>query len=228
MLKIIKHIFLIFILIMPLFVFSQYSVLPISTQKEINRLNEIINKSLRKYKAFSNKDTTVQLFTFFQFRIMDTISKNELVDGSFLQKLNPLYVCYRKGRSYPPKKYTDSLLSATTFIYSSEKKVTAIFKDHRTHKPKCSFVSIEDKNFGRPPYYDALVKHIWDKKNILVFFGVDILRDISTFFIVNEQLEILVFYENRKNGNYKVVPIREYLDEIGIDYLNARGGRIRN
>jgi hypothetical protein len=157
---------------------------------------------------------------------MDTISKNELVDGSFLQKLNPTYVAYRKGRGYPPRKYTDSLLFATTFIYSSEKKVTAIFKDHRTHRPKCSFVSIKDKNYIRPPYYDALVKHIWDKKNLLVF-QIHI-GDGSTYFLVNEQSVISVFYEDGKDGNIKVVSVKEYLDEIGIDYINARGTRIRN
>jgi len=208
--KIVKHIFLIFILILPLFVFSQYSVLPISTQKEINRLNEIINKSLRKHKTFSSSDTAVQLFTFFRFRIMDTISKNELVDGSFLQKLNPTYVAYRKGRGYLPKKYTDSLLSATTFIYSSEKKVIAIFTNHCTHRPKCSFVSIEDKNYIRPSYYDALVKHIWSQKNLLVF-NMHI-ANICTYFIVNEQLEISVFLEE-SDGQYNVLSIKEFVEK---------------
>jgi len=230
MLKIIKTALLLFMLLWQINVFSQYSRLPTSIQKEINRLNEKINQSLSRYSAYSLEDTTVQLFTFFEFRIKDSISKNELINGSFLQKLNPIYFGYRKGRCrhYPFEKYIDSLLDAKTFIYSSEEKIIAMFNYHRKGKRRYYFTSIDNENFiySRPPCFDALVEYIWNKKNLLVFW-MHIGDGICTHFIVNEQSEVSVFYEDRKNGNYKVVPVSEYLDEIGIDYLNARGGRIK-
>jgi len=211
--------------------FSQYSALPESIQREINRLNEIINKSLKEYDAYSIEDTTVQLFTFFEFRIMDSISKNELIDGTFLKKLNPIYIFSRKGgcRRYSSKENKDSLLHTNTFIYSSKEKAIAWFGYYHKCKRKCYFISIDNvyKIYSRPQCFDALVEHIWNKKNLLVF-RLDIGDGICTHFIVNEQSEVLIFYEDRIDGNYKVVTVSEYLDEIGIDYLNARGGRIRN
>ena len=150
-----------------------------------------------------------------------------LVDGSFLQKLKPIYHYYSKGCRYPTKKITDSLLLAETFIYSSEKKVIAMFKYHRMCRKKYYFAGMENKWYSRPMCFDALVKYIWDKKNLLVF-KIMLMENNCTYFIINEQLEIAVFYEDKRNGNYYVVPVSEYLDKVGIDYLNARGARIKN
>jgi len=216
--KIIKLSLLLFLLLWQFNAFSQYSGLPTSTQNKINRLNNKINRSFRKFNAFSQKDTSAQPFIFFQFGTMVAISKEELVDGSFLRrfKSSSYYYYDRNGKR---KKYPYSFFNVfDAFIYSSKEKVIATFFDRR-------FESIKDENYQRLPCFDALVEHIWYQKNLLVF-NMHI-ANVCTYFIVDEQSEISVFYEDRKDGIFKVVSVSEYLDAVGIDYLNARGARIR-
>jgi len=74
-----KHIFLIFLLVLPLFAFSQYSVLPTPILKEVNKLNEKIKKSLKNYNTNSSEDTTLLSFSVYYFCFIDSISKSELV-----------------------------------------------------------------------------------------------------------------------------------------------------
>ena len=232
MLKTIKHILLIFILILPLHVFSQYSFLSTATQKEVHRLNEIINKALKKYKTYSIEDTTTQLFILYNFRIMDSISKNELLDGSFLQKLMPINLCYRKYRynpTDPNPKCKDTLLYATTFIYYSDEKEIASFSYH-----KKVFVRYKNENYYRPHIYDEVVKLLWNKKNLFIFDGTPILGDCNTYFIVNEQLEIFVLFNefdvpckmsrsNEPDGHFNVLPIKEFIDQYWDRFLKRNG-----
>jgi len=218
-----KTVFLTSLLTLPLLVFSQYSNLPTSTQNKIHRLNNKIDRSFRKFNAISKKDTTVKSFVFFYFNTMDTISKEELVDGSFLRRFKHSYYYY-DDRNGKRKKYPYSYFCVfQEFIYSSKEKVIATTWDKR-------FVSTRNEHFHRLPCFDVLVEHIWNQKNLLVF-NMHIANSICTYFIVNEQSEISVFYEERINGlpsgNYKVASMSEYLDDIGIDYLNARGARIK-
>jgi len=207
------------LLILPIQAFSQYSLLPASTQKEIDRLNEKINKALKKYKTYSIEDTTAQLFIFYEFRIMDSISKNELLDGSFLQKLKPAFLCYPKGRYHPPKECKDTLLSANISIYYSDEKEIALFSYHKKR-----FVRYKNENYIRPHIYDELVKHFWNKKNLFIFSGVQILGDINTYFIVNKQLEVFVLFKetdgpckmfpiDEPDRDFKVLPIKEFIDK---------------
>ena len=222
-------------MILPLHVFSQYSFLSTATQKEVHRLNEIINKALKKYKTYSIEDTTTQLFILYNFRIMDSISKNELLDGSFLQKLIPVYIGYIKGRHNPTdpnQKYKDTLLSSTTFIYYSEKKDFALFRDYTYYKR--IFVRYKNENYYRPHVFDEVVKRLWNKKNLFIFDGTPILGDCNTYFIVNEQLEIFVLFNefdvpckmsrsNEPDGHFKVLPIKEFIDKHWDRFLKRNG-----
>jgi hypothetical protein len=90
MLKIIKHILLIFTLILSFPAFSQNPALQIIDQKDINKLNEQLQKSLKKCKCCLGKDTN-RMFTFFRLFSKSTIFKEEFIDGSFLQKLTPKF-----------------------------------------------------------------------------------------------------------------------------------------
>ena len=229
---------MIFILILPFFAFSQYALLPESTQKEVHKLNEIINKALKKYKTYSIEDTTAQLFIFYRFRIMDSISKNELLDGSFLQKLIPTYTLSRprrpKGRRFPVKEYKDTLLSATISIYYSDEKEIALLNLFNYRK---GFVRYKNENYYRPQIYDELVKHFWNKKNLFIFSGTPILGDCNTYFIVDEQLEVFVLFneldgvckmfpKDKPDENFKVLPIHEFIDKYWNRFSKKNGNRL--
>lgn len=216
--KIRKIVLLLFMLIMPLLAFSQYAFLHANTQKEIDRLNEKINKALKKYKTYSIEDTTTQLFIYYHFRIKDPISKNELATGSFLQKLDPVYLSYPKSK-FPAKKYKDSLLLATISIYSIKEKEIALFN----YQDKV-FIRYKDENYHRPQCYDAFVKHFWGKKNLLVFFGFDVLGDVDSFYFVNEQSEVFVFF-NDDDNSYKTLPVKEFIDKFWDRFSKRDRGR---
>ena len=84
MIKINKITLLLLLLFFQMQVFSQYFDLHIQNQKDYTVL---IKKIQRKYKCsqwFSKKDTALKLIAIFNLRALDSISKEEFIDGSFL------------------------------------------------------------------------------------------------------------------------------------------------
>jgi hypothetical protein len=118
--KLNKIILLLFILLWKINVFSQFSDLPIQNQKGYKLLDEEIQKSFRNSKSFSYKDTSLRLFMVFNLHTIDTITKEEYTDGSFLKKLKYEYVYdnKNKNKSYDPPK--DSIVYAGITVYSSK------------------------------------------------------------------------------------------------------------
>lgn len=241
--KLFTTVLLVLMLVLPLFAFSQNPALQTIHQNDIDVLNCKMQKSLKKCKCYSKKDS-VQLFTFFSFLTMDTISKEEYEDGSFLQKLTPIFGYqydirldhidtiskeFEDGyviRNIKDNKYyyfskskKDSLLSAYHFIFSKKRNIIATFSGHDNR-----FIC---RKKGKESYYTKLytelIKSIWDKENLFVFQMIE-KRSGHYFFIVNEQLEISVFHYDFNDENYKILPIKEFIDKNWEKFYKANSG----
>jgi hypothetical protein len=182
-------------LALPLHLFSQYLDLPIINQKGINRVNKKVNKSFNKFKRLATEDS-LKLITFYQLNTWDTISSEEFGNGYFLKKLSHFYCQYRSKKK--------PWLCVDSYICSSDKKVIAIFDNI-----DCCFEYLGIL-YALPSFYD-FIEYIWDKPNHFVFRMASI-TNFSTFFMVNEQFEISVFYEE-SNRRYNVLPLKEYVDQ---------------
>jgi len=208
-------------LVLPLFAFPQNPALQTLNQNDINVLNYKMQKSLKKCKCYSKKDS-VQLFTFFTLFAMDTISKEEYEDGSFLSKLTHKYGYFYKNNpniSYSDYHKKDSLIAAYHFIFSKKRNIIATFSGHDNRficrkKGKESFYT---------KLYTELIKSIWDMENLFVFQMIE-KRSGHYFFIVNEQLEISVFHYDSNNKNYKILPIKEFIDKNWEKFYKANSG----
>jgi len=240
-----------FFLTIPLLVFSQYSDLPIKNQKNIEVLNNELQRKLEKYKGYSNKDS-VKLFTFFELRPTDSIFKEDFLDGTFLKKLKHdlahygyeiftpdslqwFWKEYHKlpramGDSLYRKYHTffipinrDTLLKAHSFIYSKKKKDMAhydYFKRRFLNTRKALKKEFTHRSVtNRFPYFEELMKYVWDKESLFVFRMM--VKKTDTFFIINEQLEFFVFFQEhdgdynflKPDGHYVVLPIKEFIDK---------------
>jgi len=217
MLKIIKHILLIFTLILPLLTFSQNPALQILNQKEIDVLNQQLQKSLKKCHCFSKKDS-VRLFTFFTLFAVDTISKEEYEAGSFLSKLTHQYGYLYNN--HPNISEKDSIISAYHFTFSKKRGIMATFSDH-DNRFICRIKGAPESYYTK--LYTELIKRIWDKENLFVFQMIE-KKSGSYFFIVNEQFEISVFYYDSNDENYTMLSIKEFIDRNWEKFDKASSG----
>jgi len=208
----------ILIVVLPLLVFSQNPTLQILNQKEIDVLNEQLQKSLKKCKCYSKKDT-IQMFTVFRLFSKDTISKEEFIDGSFLRRLTHEFWFYYKNQpniSYSNYHKKDSTLFASHFIFSSKGKLIATSPEYirrsnyRYLVPNLSRRFICSKKQDTS-HFAELLKYVWGKEDVFIFRINEYVHPFYPYFIVNEQLEINVFYKTNSN-NYEIVPIKEFID----------------
>jgi hypothetical protein len=59
-------------------------------------------------------------------------------------------------------------------------------------------------------YSNEFRNYIWNKGNLFIFQLEK--KRYDTFFIINEQLEIFVFFQE-SDGHYNVLPIKEFIDK---------------
>lgn len=88
------------------------------------------------------------------------------------------------------------------------------------------------------------MKHFWNQKNLFIFSGTPILIDPNTYFIVNEQSEIFVLFNeidgpcewyrsDYPDGHYKVLPIKEFIDKywdrfprkMGVGFMSTSNSK---
>jgi hypothetical protein len=239
MLKINKIALLLFMLIGQINVFPQFYDLHIQNQKDYKILNRKVQRSFKCSRLFSRKDTTLKLFVTFRLHTTGTISKEEYTDGSFLEKLTYYYRDYNdKNKDYfiEPKR-----MVAGNFSVVSKEKAVAIF-----YYPYGRFVS--DKKFyelelkgsngnnsyaeycenrknqsSKFPHSKELLNYIWDKGNLFIFRMEE--KHYDTYFIINEQLEIFVFFKE-SDEQYKVLPIKEFIDKYWDRFFKEKGGML--
>jgi hypothetical protein len=232
--KLQKIVFLILLFVLPLFVFSQKSALQILNHKEIDVLNEQLQKSLKKCKCYSRKDS-IQLFTFFTLFLKDTISKEEFINGSFLQNLKHDYWHYYKNHpniAWSNFHKKDSIIYAFHFISSGEKYIAG-FAEYTRRVNSRFIVPNQSRRFiCNPKRYvnkryvaEELLKYIWDKENLFIFKIKEYEYPYCPYFIVTEQLEINVFYKKDIN-NYEIVPIKEFMDRNWDEFSKHKGAKL--
>jgi len=217
-------------------VFAQFADLPIQEYKRYYKGNIILNykvlerKIQRAYKhssLFSSKDTTLKLLVYFRLYTNDPISKEEYLDGTFLKKLHYSNIRYRgKIRRWTIPK---SIVRGEIYVYSKE-EVVAFFSysykrfispqefyeiHKKTINPAFNINSYEEwieyrKNSWWNNTFVNLVNYIWDKGKLFIFQLAGI--GIDTYFIINEQLEISVFFEE-SDEQYNVLPIKEFVEK---------------
>jgi hypothetical protein len=237
--KINKIAFFLLLLFLQIQIFSQFADLPIQNQKDYKLLNEEIQKVFKNSKCFSYMDTTLRLFTVFNLRTTDTITKEEYIDGSFLKKLRYYYFYDYKNRnkSFTPPK--DSIVVAYIAVYATDKHFIANFsydykrffnrrksKEYDKYdiilwkklcaksREECEEISIYNttSSFG---FYHEWRKYMWDKGNFFIFRVPE--KKHNVYFIINEQLEIFVFY-----GSYEF-PIKEFMDKHWEQFSKEEG-----
>lgn len=213
---------MVLMLVLPLFVFSQNPALQILNQNDIDALDSKMQNSLKRCHCFSKKDS-IRLFTFFTLFAMDTISKEEYEDGSFLNKLTHGYNYFYINHPYVTESNylkKDSVLCCSYhFIFSKKRDLIATFSEHDNRficrkKGHDSFYS---------KLYTELIRCIWDKENIFVFQMIE-KRSGFYFFIVNEQLEISVCCYDFNNKKYTILPVKEFIDKNWEEFYKANSG----
>jgi len=245
MLKFNKIISLLLLFTLQIQVFSQFSDLPIQNQKDYNVL---IKKVQRKYKCsqwFSKKDT--RLIVIFKLQAVASISKEEFIDGSFLKKLEYTYAHNYKFRfrARDLHPFLKPIPFGRIGIYSKEKTVAIFPYDFMKFVQPQKFAKkyyekILKTSYGNISYEEyceihesitsifkteqkALRNYIWDKGNLFIFQ----LREYDTYFIINEQLEIFVFFNESDEGyRYKVLPIKEFIDKYWDRFSKEIGGML--
>jgi hypothetical protein len=248
-------------LVLQINLFSQFYDLPIQYQKDYIWFDKEIQKSFKDSKSFSHKDTSLRLFTVFYLHPIDTITKEEYTNGSFLKKLRYGYVLDYKNKNKSSVLPKDSIVYANITVYSSKtnsltdylfdyvfiasfsyrhmrffniqetskyikhqdvKRFLNYRRDKRriSKKPNEEFSDINrqinwlriNDRWGGSATHQELRKYMWDKGNFFIFKVPEIKNNV--LFIINEQLEIFVFFnEANEYDNYKVLPIKEFIDK---------------
>ena len=237
---------LLFLLIWQINAFSQFYDLPIQNQKDYRWLDEEIQKTYKKSKSFSHKDTSLRLFMVFNLHPVNTITKEEYTDGSFLTKLRYDYVYDYKNKNKSSALPKDSIVYANITVYSSEKNFVAnfsyghmrffnrqemssyfkrqnikLFFNYRRDKRRTSKKAPEvcyninklriTDSWGSDTHQE-LRKYMWNKGNFFIFTMPE--KKLDVCFIINEQLEVFVFFkEPYKYETYNVLPIREFINK---------------
>jgi len=248
MTKINKIVSLLLLMSLQISAFSQYANLPIQNQKDYNVL---IKKIQRKYKCsqwFSKKDT--RLIVIFKLQAVAPISKKEFIDGSFLKKLE--YTCAHNYKYRFRARDLHPFLKPIPFgrigIYSKE-KVVAIFPyeymkfvEFKKFDKKYYEKILKERFYQNKSYEeyceirksttstikarsDALRNYIWDKGKLFIFQLEE--NQYDNYFIINEQLEIFVFFNESDEGySYKVLPIKEFMDKYWDRFSKKNGSRL--
>ncbi|MCL1968351.1 MAG: hypothetical protein FWF65_02115 [Bacteroidetes bacterium] len=240
-------------------VFSQFYDLPIRNQENYKLFYEEIQKSFRNSKSFSNKDTSLRLLMVFNLHPIDTITKEEYTDGSFLKKLKYDYV-YNKSKNKSFKFLKDSMVYAINInVYSRKtnsnvdyfianfsyghmrffnnqeksdyfkRQHIKMFLNYRRDKRRASKKPPEvctDINrirlsdiWGGSDTHLKLREYVWDKGNFFIFRVPD--KKLDVFFIINEQLEIFVFFNNPYEYEHEqILPIKEFIDKYWDCFSN--------
>ena len=241
--KINKIALLLFMLLWQINIFSQFYDLPIQNQKDYKILNRKVQRAFKCSRLFSKKDTTLRLFATFRLHTTNTISKEEYADGAFLKKLTYYYREYNdkdKDHFIEPKR-----MVAGNFSVVSREKAVAIFdypygrfisdekfyelrikgfNGNNSYKEYCE----NRKNLSSIfPHSKELLKYIWDKGNLFIFQLAE--KHYDTYFIINEQLEIFVFFNETgefSNYKYNVLPIKEFIDRYWDRFSKEQGGML--
>ena len=217
-----KNFSLLLLLLLPIYIFSQNNALQIPDNKDINLHIQEIQKSIKKCKCCKKKDT-FRLFTFFELFATDTIYKEEFEDGSFLKKLGYTYY-YRPSeiKSIPilERKYFLSYkegytLGSVHYLCLKDKKVIARFS-YRSRSFKCYKEPFDCF------YIKELIRHVWDREYLFIFRMSN--KPGDTYFIVNEQFEVYVFF-NDYDSYYNMLPINEFIDKYWERFSREKGWR---
>lgn len=181
----------ILLLIISLLGFSQDPALQLLKQKDIDKLNKEIYKSLRKSQC-SLKEDNIRLISFFNLCAKDVISEKEFEDTSFLKKFTYLYC-----QSLSKRK---QVLKANTCICSNDKKIVAVYS--------CELNYLSDYEAEKMDYYREVIEYVWDKKAFFIFSTE---MAYPTYFIITENGEVNVLYHKEKDV-YEIIPIRELIE----------------
>jgi len=245
--KINKTTLLLLLLFLQIQVFSQFADLPIQNQKDYNVLNKKIQRKYKCSQWFSKKDTSLKLIAVFKLHAIASISKEEFIDGSFLKKLEysyiPEYKHKFKDRDF---RLPQKPIPVGNFRVSSKEKTVAVFsyeymkfmefkkidkeyyekffkKSFYENKPYEEYCEIRKSNTitsNSKAKFDALLNYIWDKGNLFIFQLEKTRYD--TYFIINEQLDIFVFFKD-PNGYYTVLTIKEFVGKYWERFSQEEG-----